>query len=47
MGYRRRPGRSRIAGGRVTTLDGEPFRYAKAGYENPHFIAWGGLDGPN
>lgn len=35
------------AGGRVTTLDGKPFRYAKAGYENPHFIAWGGLDGPN
>jgi 3'(2'), 5'-bisphosphate nucleotidase len=32
------------AGGRVTTLDGAPFRYAKEGYENPNFIAWGGLD---
>ncbi len=34
------------AGGRVTTIDGQPFRYAKNGYENPNFIAWGGLDGP-
>ena len=32
------------AGGRVSTLDGKPFRYAKAGYENPHFIAWGGFN---
>ena len=31
------------AGGKVTTLDGEPFRYGKDGYENPHFIAWGGF----
>ena len=31
------------AGGRVTTLDGEPFRYAKSGFENPHFIAWGDM----
>ena len=31
------------AGGRVTTLDGEPFRYAKLGFENPHFIAWGDM----
>jgi 3'(2'), 5'-bisphosphate nucleotidase len=35
------------AGGRVTTLDGAPFRYAKEGYENPNFIAWGGLDNPS
>lgn len=35
------------AGGRVTTLDGKPFRYAKDGYENPNFIAWGGLESPN
>ncbi|PPR60646.1 MAG: 3'(2'),5'-bisphosphate nucleotidase CysQ [Alphaproteobacteria bacterium MarineAlpha4_Bin2] len=31
------------AGGRVTKLDGAPFIYAKAGFENPHFIAWGGI----
>ena len=31
------------AGGRVTTLDGDPFRYAKSGFENPHFIAWGNM----
>ena len=31
------------AGGRVTTLDGDPFRYAKSGFENPHFIAWGDM----
>ena len=30
------------AGGRVTTLDGDEFRYAKAGFRNPNFIAWGG-----
>ena len=35
------------AGGRVSTLDGKPFRYAKVGYENPHFIAWGGFDNQN
>ena len=35
------------AGGRVSTMDGKPFRYAKTGYENPHFIAWGGLENPN
>ena len=29
------------AGGRVTTLGGEPLRYAKAGFENPHFVASG------
>lgn len=34
------------AGGRVTTVDGQPFLYAKDGYENPNFIAWGGLSGP-
>ena len=35
------------AGGRVSTMDGKPFRYAKTGYENPHFIAWGGLENLN
>lgn len=29
------------AGGRVLTLDGSPFRYGKADYRNPHFIAFG------
>ena len=29
------------AGGRVETVDGKPFRYGKAGYENPPFIAYG------
>ena len=40
------------AGGRVSVLDesgreGGPLRYAKAdrGYDNPHFIAWGGASG--
>ncbi len=33
------------AGGRVTTEDGSPFRYAKNDiFENPHFIAWGGVE---
>ena len=27
------------AGGQVTTLDGAPLRYGKAGFENPHFVA--------
>ena len=31
------------AGGRVTTMDGEEFLYRKPGFENPDFIAWGGL----
>ncbi|MEC9268161.1 MAG: 3'(2'),5'-bisphosphate nucleotidase CysQ [Pseudomonadota bacterium] len=32
------------AGGIVTTTDGTPFRYAKnAIFENPHFVAWGGV----
>ncbi len=31
------------AGGRVTTEDGEPLRYAKDPLRNPNFIAWGGL----
>jgi 3'(2'), 5'-bisphosphate nucleotidase len=31
------------AGGRVTTEDGAPLRYAKDPLRNPHFIAWGGL----
>ncbi|QTQ35721.1 3'(2'),5'-bisphosphate nucleotidase CysQ [Aromatoleum petrolei] len=29
------------AGGRVTGLDGRPLVYAKQGFENPHFAAWG------
>ena len=29
------------AGGSVETLDGEPLRYAKAGFENPSFVARG------
>jgi 3'(2'), 5'-bisphosphate nucleotidase len=29
------------AGGRVLTLDGAPLRYAKPGFENPHFVASG------
>jgi 3'(2'), 5'-bisphosphate nucleotidase len=32
----------RAAGGRVETIEGEPFRYGKAGYKNPHFVAFGG-----
>lgn len=32
------------AGGTVTLTDGTPFTYAKnAVFENPHFVAWGGL----
>ncbi len=31
----------RAAGGRVCTLDGQPLRYGKPGYENPHFVAEG------
>ncbi|MCP5367903.1 MAG: 3'(2'),5'-bisphosphate nucleotidase CysQ [Hyphomicrobiales bacterium] len=31
----------RAAGGRMTTADGGKFLYAKPGFENPHFIAWG------
>ncbi len=30
------------AGGRVTTTDDRPLAYGKAGFENPHFIAYGG-----
>jgi 3'(2'), 5'-bisphosphate nucleotidase len=29
------------AGGSVTTLDGEPLRYGKPGFLNPHFVARG------
>lgn len=29
------------AGGSVSTLDGAPLRYGKAGFENPHFVARG------
>jgi 3'(2'), 5'-bisphosphate nucleotidase len=31
----------RAAGGRVTTTEGQPFRYAKPGFRNPGFIAYG------
>jgi len=31
----------RAAGGSVRTLDGEPLRYGKPGFENPHFIVRG------
>jgi 3'(2'), 5'-bisphosphate nucleotidase len=31
------------AGGRLTTTDGREFLYRKPGFENPGFIAWGGL----
>ena len=33
------------AGGAVETLDGEPLRYGKAGWENPHFVCRGRLIG--
>jgi 3'(2'), 5'-bisphosphate nucleotidase len=29
------------AGGHVLTLDGQPLRYGKPGFENPSFVAWG------
>jgi len=29
------------AGGTVTTLEGEPFRYGKPGFRNGNFVAWG------
>ena len=29
------------AGGRVCDLAGEPLRYGKPGFENPHFVASG------
>jgi 3'(2'), 5'-bisphosphate nucleotidase len=29
------------AGGSVTTLDGQPFRYGKPGFRNGNFVAWG------
>ncbi|MEQ8666191.1 MAG: 3'(2'),5'-bisphosphate nucleotidase CysQ [Rhodospirillales bacterium] len=29
------------AGGHVETLDGNPLRYGKPGFENPHFVAYG------
>jgi 3'(2'), 5'-bisphosphate nucleotidase len=31
----------RAAGGTVLTLDGQPLRYGKAGFDNPDFVAWG------
>nr|WP_211169141.1 3'(2'),5'-bisphosphate nucleotidase CysQ [Aromatoleum toluvorans] len=33
------------AGGRVAELDGRPLGYAKPGFENPHFVAWGFEEG--
>jgi 3'(2'), 5'-bisphosphate nucleotidase len=30
------------AGGQVRTLDGQPLRYGKPGFDNPHFAASGG-----
>jgi 3'(2'), 5'-bisphosphate nucleotidase len=32
------------AGGQVTDAHGAPFTYGKPGFENPPFIAWGGLE---
>jgi len=32
----------RAAGGVVTDLSGFALRYGKPGFENPHFVAWGG-----
>ncbi|MEM7444265.1 MAG: 3'(2'),5'-bisphosphate nucleotidase CysQ [Pseudomonadota bacterium] len=29
------------AGGRIETLDGQPLTYAKRGFRNPHFVAYG------
>ena len=29
------------AGGQVLDLSGQPLRYGKPGYENPHFVACG------
>jgi 3'(2'), 5'-bisphosphate nucleotidase len=29
------------AGGSVSGLDGEPLRYGKLGFDNPHFVAKG------
>lgn len=31
----------RAAGGSIRTLDGQPLRYGKPGYRNPHFLASG------
>ncbi len=31
----------RAAGGEVEGLDGQPLCYGKAGFRNPHFVAWG------
>ncbi len=35
--------RAAAAGGRVTDLAGKDLRYAKPGFENPHFVASGPL----
>jgi 3'(2'), 5'-bisphosphate nucleotidase len=34
------------AGGRVSAPDGSPFRYGKAGFFNPGFVASGGMNAP-
>ena len=34
------------AGGEVVDLTGQPLRYGKAGFENPHFVAWGAPQAP-
>ena len=31
----------RAAGGEVQDLHGQPLRYGKTGFHNPHFVAWG------
>ena len=31
----------RAAGGEVEDLHGQPLRYGKPGFRNPHFVAWG------
>ena len=31
------------AGGQIQTFDGAPLLYGKPGFENPHFVASGGL----
>jgi 3'(2'), 5'-bisphosphate nucleotidase len=34
------------AGGWVGTLDDQPLRYGKPGWDNPHFVCWGALPAP-
>ena len=37
----------RAAGGVVQTMAGQPLGYAKPGFENPDFVAWGDLSAPD